>query len=49
MHMCKKNWVTIGSDNGMSPICHQAIILTNANLLFMGPLRRNFSENWIMI
>ena len=30
------NWVRIGSDNGLSPIRHQAIIKTNAGLLSFG-------------
>ena len=38
------NWVSIGSDNGLSPIQHQAIIQTNAGLLSIGPLGTNFSE-----
>ena len=32
----------IGSDNGLSYIRHQAIIWTNAGLLSIGPLGRNF-------
>ena len=32
------NRVSIGSDNGLSPIRHQAIISTNAGLLTIGPL-----------
>ena len=32
------NWVTIGSDNGLSPIRRQAIIYTNAGFVF----RTNF-------
>ena len=43
-------WIGIGSDNGLSPIRRQAIILTNAWLLSIGPLGTNFSEilvnNW---
>ena len=34
----------MGSDNGLSPIRHQAIIQTNAGLLSIGPLGTNFSE-----
>ena len=41
-------WVTnltiIGSDNGLLPGRRQAIIWTNAGILFIGPLRSNFSE-----
>ena len=39
----------IGSDNGLSPDGHQAIIWTNAGLLFIGPLETNFSEILIEI
>ena len=39
----------IGSDNGLSPGRHQAIIWTNAGLLSIGPLRTYFSENLIKI
>ena len=35
---------SIGSDNDLSRIRRQAIILTNARLLSMGPLGTNFSE-----
>ena len=38
------NWVSIGSNNGMSPIRRQAIIWTNVGLLSIGPLATNFSE-----
>ena len=38
------NWVSCGSDNGLSPIQRQAIIETNAGLLSIGPLWTNFSE-----
>ena len=38
------NRVSIGSDNGLSPIRRQAIIQTNAGLLSIGPLGTNFSE-----
>ena len=38
------NWVSIGSDNGLSPDRHQAIILTNARILLIGPLGTNFNE-----
>ena len=37
--------VNIGSDNGLSPIRHQSIILTNAGLSQIEPLETNFSEN----
>ena len=37
-------WVSIGSDNGFSPIRRQAIIWTNVWLLSIGPLGTNFSD-----
>ena len=39
----------IGSDNGLSPGWHQAIIWTNAGILLTGPLGTNFSEILIEI
>ena len=44
MHICVGNLTIIGSDNGLSPGQHQAIIWTNAGLLFIGPLGTNFNE-----
>ena len=38
------NQVSIGSDNGLLPIRHQAIIWNIAGLLSVGPLGTNFSE-----
>ena len=43
------NRVHIGSDNGLSPIRRQAIILTNAELLLFGPLGTDFNEILIKI
>ena len=43
------NRVSIGSDNGLSPIRRQAITWTNAGLLSIEPLGTNFSEIWIEI
>ena len=43
------NWVSIGSDNGLSPAQCQAIIWTSVGILLMGPLRTNFSEIRIKI
>ena len=40
---------TIGSDNGLSPGRHQAIIWTNARILLIGHLGTNFSEMLIEI
>ena len=38
------NWVSIGSDNGLSPVRCQAITWTNADLWPIGPLDTNLSE-----
>ena len=43
------NWVIIGSGNGLSPVRHQAITRTNADLLSVGLLGTHFSEIWIRI
>ena len=43
------NQVSIGSDNGLLPIQHQAIISTNSGLLSIGPLGTNVSEMLIKI
>ena len=49
-HICASvNYVSTGSGNGLSPIWHQAITWTDANLLSIGPLRTNFSELEIKI
>ena len=38
------NWISIGSDNGLSPGRRQAIIWTNARKLLFGPPGAKFSE-----
>ena len=43
-HICVVNLTIIGSDNGLSPGRHQAIIWTNAWILLTGPLATNFIE-----
>ena len=48
-HICVGNLTIIGSDNGLSPGGHQAIIWTNAGILLIGPLGTNFSEIFIGI
>ena len=48
-HICVCNLTTIGSDNGLSPSRHQAIIWTNAGILSIGHLGTNFSEILIEI
>ena len=49
MNICIGDLTISGSDNGLSPGWHQAIIWTNAGILFMGPLGTNFSEILIEI
>ena len=49
LHICVREWVSICSDNGMSPNRHQAIISTNAWVLSIGPLGKHFSEILIKI
>ena len=43
-HICVGKRIIIGSDNGLSRGRRQAIIWTNAGILWFGPLRTNFSE-----
>ena len=43
LHICVK-YISIGSDNGLSPVQHQAIIWTNAGLLPIRPLGINFYQ-----
>ena len=38
------NWVSVGSDNGLSLVRRQAITWTNAGSLSIEPLGTNFSE-----
>ena len=48
-HICVSKLTIIGSDDGLSPDRHQAIMLTNAGILLIGPLGTNFSEIFIKI
>ena len=43
------NWFLTGSDNGLSPVRHKAIIWTYDELLLIGPSGTNVSEVWIEI
>ena len=43
-HTWVSNWTIMGSDNGLSPGRRQAVIWTNAGILFMEPLGINFIE-----
>ena len=43
-HICIGNVTIIGSDNGLSPGRHEAIIWTNDWIMLTGPLGTNFSE-----
>ena len=48
-HICVSKQTIIGSYNGLSPGWRQAIILTNAGILLIGPLGTNYSEILIRI
>ena len=48
-HICVSILTIIGSDNGLSPGRHQAIIWTNGGKLLIGPLGTNFSQIVIWI
>ena len=48
-HICISKLTIIGSDNGLSPGWHQAIIWSNAGILLVGPLVTNFSDMLIEI
>ena len=48
-HIFVKKLTIIGSNNGLSPSGHQAILWTNAGILLMGPLGTNFNEILIEI
>ena len=48
-HICVIKVTVIGSDNGLSPDRHQAIIWTNAEKWLIGPLGTNFDEILIKI
>ena len=43
-HICVSKLTIIGSDNGLSPGWHQAIILTNAGMMLIGHLGTIFGE-----
>ena len=47
VHICVNKLTIIGSDNGLSPGRHQTITWTNAGLLLIEPLGKNFSETLI--
>ena len=49
MHTCVGKLTIIGSDNGLSPGRRQAIIWTDAGILWIGLLGTNFSEMLIGI
>ena len=48
-HLCICKLTIIGSNNGLLPGRHQAIIWTNDGILLIGPLGTNFSEISIAI
>ena len=45
MHHWSMNWISIGSGNGLSSVQRKAIAWTYAELLSIGPIGTNFSEN----
>ena len=49
MHICISKLTSIGSDNGLLPGRHQAIIWTNPGILLTGTLGNFFSEILIEI
>ena len=49
MHIWVSKLTIIGSDNGLSPSRRQSIIWTNAGILLIGPLGRNFNGILIAI
>ena len=48
-HISVSKITNIGSDNGLSPERHHAIIWANAGILLIGPLGTNFNEILIEI
>ena len=44
MHICISKLTITGSDDGLSPGRHQAMIWTNAGILLIWTLATNFSE-----
>ena len=48
-HICIRNWLTIGSGKGLSPVWCQTIAWTNVGLLPIRLLGTNFSEIQIRI
>ena len=48
-HISVSDLTIIDSDNDFSPSRHKAIIWTNAEILLIGPLGTNFSENLVGI
>ena len=49
MHICIIKVATIGSDDGLLPGRHQAIIWNSAGILLIAPSGTNFSEILIKI
>ena len=48
-HICVRNLITIGTDDGLLPGRRQAIIWTNARILLTGPLGKQFRDILIKI
>ena len=45
-HICVSKLTIIGVDNGLSPICHQAIIWTNDGILFILRNKLQWNLKW---
>ena len=45
-HICVSKLTIIGSNNGLPPDRHQAIIWTNAGILLIWILGKNLSDIW---
>ena len=43
-HICVSKLIIVGSENGLLPERHQAIICTNAEILLIGPVETTFIE-----
>ena len=48
-HICVSKLTIIGSNSGLSPGLHQAIIWTNAGILLIWILGTNLSDIWYIL
>ena len=50
MWRCMRQWImSIGSDNGLSPVRHLDIIWANQGLLLIGSLETSVNEIWLQL